>query len=50
VALPQGFVIPRVQSAGDHLIVLDSNQQGQIVSAAATDFVGGSQTTYVTGR
>ena len=50
VALPQGFAIPRVQSAGDHLIVLDSNQQGQIVSAAATDFVGGSQTTYVTGR
>ena len=50
VALPQGFAIPRVQSAGDHLIVLESNQQGQIVSAAATDFVGGSQTTYVTGR
>lgn len=50
VALPQGFVIPRVQSAGDHLIVLGSNQQGQMISAAATDFVGGRQTTYVTGR
>ena len=46
IPLPSGYIIPYVQDAGDHLILLDSDTDGRMTSAAASDYEGGSQVIY----